>query len=121
MFGKIALPPDGTHFLLIIMVVIAIVVGNIFAIIRLPALLGMLITGIVLKNIPGVTFDDHWPDYSKVLRGVALVVILLRAGLGLDPVLFPGVYLFHGHWYYLVVSYHFGKHWMRKQNARSDF
>lgn len=86
MFGKIALPPDGTHFLLIIMVVIAIVVGNIFAIIRLPALLGMLITGIVLKNIPGVTFDDHWPDYSKVLRGVALVVILLRAGLGLDPV-----------------------------------
>ena len=42
-------------------------------------------------------------------------------GLGLDPVLFPGVYLFHGHWYYLVVSYHFGKHWMRKQKARSDF
>jgi len=54
--------------------------------IRLPALLGMLLTGIALKNLPGVSFDQHWPDYSKVLRGVALVVILLRAGLGLDPV-----------------------------------
>jgi hypothetical protein len=46
----------------------------------------MLLTGIALKNLPGVSFDQHWPDYSKVLRGVALVVILLRAGLGLDPV-----------------------------------
>ena len=86
MFGQIALPPGGTHFLLIAMVVVAIIVGQIFVRLRLPALLGMLLTGIALKNIPGVTFDDHWADYSKVLRGVALVVILLRAGLGLDPV-----------------------------------
>jgi hypothetical protein len=46
----------------------------------------MLFTGIVLKNLPGVSTDDHWSSYSKTLRGVALVVILLRAGLGLDPV-----------------------------------
>ena len=43
------------------------------------------VTGIALKNLPGVKFDDQWQSYSKTIRGVALVVILLRAGLGLDP------------------------------------
>ena len=50
-----------------------------------PALLGMLTTGIVLKNLPGLEFEDSWPDYSSTLRGTALVIILMRAGLGLDP------------------------------------
>jgi Kef-type K+ transport system membrane component KefB len=86
MFGKIAVPPDGTHFLLIAMVVVATLVGKVFTLARLPALLGMLVTGIVLNNLPGVSFDEHWQSYSQTLRGVALVVILLRAGLGLDPV-----------------------------------
>ena len=45
----------------------------------------MLITGIVLKNLPGLEFEDRWPDYSSTLRGTALVIILMRAGLGLDP------------------------------------
>ena len=86
MFGEIAVPPNGTHFLLITLVVIAILAGNLFTLINLPALIGMLLTGIALKNLPGITFDDNWISYSKILRGVALVVILLRAGLGLDPV-----------------------------------
>ena len=52
---------------------------------KLPALLGMLLTGIILKNLPGLEFEDTWPDYASTLRGTALVIILMRAGLGLDP------------------------------------
>merc|ERR1719189_150289 len=33
----------------------------------------------------GMTFDQYWTRTSSILRGIALVVILMRAGLGLDP------------------------------------
>merc|ERR1719322_1086551 len=67
------------------MVVCALLLGRLFELARLPALLGMLLTGIALKNLPGIVFEDRWPDYSSTLRGTALVIILMRAGLGLDP------------------------------------
>ena len=85
MFGDIAKPPNGTVFILIILVVLALFFGWIFSLVRLPPLLGMLLTGIVIKNIPGLEFDEYWTKTSSILRGVALVVILMRAGLGLDP------------------------------------
>jgi hypothetical protein len=43
MFGKIAVPPDGTHFLLITLVAVATLVGKVFTLIQLPALLEMLV------------------------------------------------------------------------------
>ena len=85
MFGDIATPPHGTIFWLIILVTVAMLFGWIFSLAQLPPLLGMLLTGIVIKNIPGVMFDDWWNHYSSTLRSIALVVILMRAGLGLDP------------------------------------
>ena len=85
MLGKVAQPPNGTIFILIILVVVALFFGWIFSLVRLPPLLGMLLTGILIKNIPGMTFDTYWTKTSSILRGVALVVILMRAGLGLDP------------------------------------
>ena len=50
----------------------------------------MLLTGIMIKNIPELyiedwKFDQYWVKSSGILRGTALVVILMRAGLGLDP------------------------------------
>ncbi len=39
MFGTIAVPPNGTHFLLIALVVVATLVGQLFALVRLPPLL----------------------------------------------------------------------------------
>jgi Kef-type K+ transport system membrane component KefB len=72
MFGKIALPPDGTHFILIAMIVVASIVGKIFTLVGLPALLGMLLTGIGLKNLPGVTFDEHWQANSLFLSNTIL-------------------------------------------------
>ena len=85
MLGPIAQPPNGTIFILLILVILALIFGKIFSLIKLPPLLGMLLTGILIKNIPGMTFDEYWTKTSSILRGVALVVILMRAGLGLDP------------------------------------
>jgi len=83
--GSIAEPPGGTIFILIVLIVFALLSGKLFSLARLPPLLGMLLTGIVIKNIPGMTFDQYWTRTSSILRGIALVVILMRAGLGLDP------------------------------------
>ena len=63
----------------------ALAVGELARLVRLPPLLGMLLAGIALKNIPTLEFPPNWNDYSSTLRGVALVIILTRAGLGLDP------------------------------------
>lgn len=82
--GAVAVPPHGTIFLLIVLVVTALILGQGFQLLKLPPLLGMLIMGIVLKNLPGVDFQDDWKTWSSTLRGLALVIILMRAGLGLD-------------------------------------
>ena len=49
-----------------------------------------LMLGQFLGTIFGRYFNPiesglRWPDYSSTLRGTALVIILMRAGLGLDP------------------------------------
>ena len=41
-----------------------------------------LFVGIIVQNIPGVKFDSWWQPVSSTLRSIALVVILMRAGLG---------------------------------------
>ncbi len=51
---------------------------------RMPPLLGMLLAGILTKNIPGNLLQDLPDSWSVGLRLTALTVILLRAGLGLD-------------------------------------
>lgn len=52
--------------------------------IKLPSLLGMLITGIVLGPYVLNLLDDSILGISAELRKIALIVILTRAGLGLD-------------------------------------
>ncbi|TRY75264.1 hypothetical protein TCAL_08307 [Tigriopus californicus] len=85
LLGHIGTPPNGTVFLLLVLVTLGALVGQAFTWVHLPPLLGMLITGIVLKNLPFIEFEDRWAVWSSTLRGVALVIILMRAGLGLDP------------------------------------
>lgn len=52
---------------------------------KFPPLLGMLIVGFLLRNIEKInvhkSIDGSW---SSALRSIALCVILLRSGLGLD-------------------------------------
>ena len=62
---------------------LSVVGGKLAALCRLPALFGMLCFGFAARNIHADTFtvDTSW---STVLRNFALVVILSRAGLGLN-------------------------------------
>ena len=52
--------------------------------IRLPSLLGMLVTGIILGPYVTNLLDNSILGISIELRKIALIVILTRAGLGLD-------------------------------------
>ena len=51
---------------------------------KLPGLLGMLITGIVLGPYMLDLLDESILEISSELRKIALIIILTRAGLGLD-------------------------------------
>uniref|UniRef100_A0A674NV10 Cation/H+ exchanger transmembrane domain-containing protein n=1 Tax=Takifugu rubripes TaxID=31033 RepID=A0A674NV10_TAKRU len=84
--------PGGNLFGVTILFICAVIGGKLVSLIRLPRLppfpplLGMLLMGFLLRNIPvvtrGVYINYRW---SASLRNIALAVILARAGLGLDP------------------------------------
>ena len=75
-----------TLYSLTFLLIVSHCFGWIASKVKMPPLLGMLISGFCLKNIPGINqvflLDPLW---SSRLRTLALVVILLRAGIGLDP------------------------------------
>lgn len=80
--------PGGNLFSIYVLVVFAALGGLLIESIprlTLPALLGQLIVGLMLRNVPGIdvakTIDKKW---SSTLRSVALAVILVRSGLGLN-------------------------------------
>ncbi len=52
--------------------------------IKLPSLLGMLLTGIILGPYVLDVFDDSILAISSDIRKIALIIILTRAGLSLD-------------------------------------
>ena len=52
--------------------------------IKLPGLLGMLFTGIILGPYVLNFIDDSILNISADLRKIALIIILTRAGLSLD-------------------------------------
>lgn len=58
--------------------------GGIFKRIKLPNLLGMLLTGIILGPYVLNLIDNSILDISSDLRKIALIIILTRAGLSLD-------------------------------------
>jgi len=58
--------------------------GTIFQKLKLPALLGMIITGIILGPYALNLLDGNILQISSDLRRLALVIILTRAGLSLD-------------------------------------
>ncbi|KAB7495032.1 Mitochondrial sodium/hydrogen exchanger 9B2 [Armadillidium nasatum] len=79
--------PKGNLFSLLVLIILAQLGGILAEKARLPPLLGMLIVGVILRSVPyidiiGSNIDSSW---SSAIRKMALVVILTRAGLGLDP------------------------------------
>ena len=76
----------GAGFSTLVLLLAAMLGGQLASLLSLPPLLGMLITGMLLANLPVLkTVGRLDPTWSSVLRSTALVVILIRAGLGLDP------------------------------------
>ena len=62
---------------------VGLILGEIFGKIKLPRFLGMIITGVVLGPFALNLISGEILDVSSELRTIALVVILLRAGLSL--------------------------------------
>lgn len=61
-----------------------LLLGSIFQKLKLPSLLGMLLTGILLGPCVLDLLDGSLLSISPDLRRMALVIILLKAGLSLD-------------------------------------
>lgn len=64
--------------------IIGILLGSIFNKLKLPRLIGMLITGIILGPYAFNLLDDSILSISADLRQFALIIILIRAGLSLN-------------------------------------
>ncbi|XP_027492132.1 sodium/hydrogen exchanger 9B2 isoform X2 [Corapipo altera] len=84
--------PGGNLFGILFLYFFAVIGGKIFGFIKirtlppLPALLGMLLAGFLIRNTPFISdFVQINLRWSAALRNIALSVILTRAGLGLDP------------------------------------
>ena len=81
--------PGGNIFGIFIVIVLAALGGFLTRKLSkdaFPSLLGMLVVGFVLRNVPGIDFARHIDKkWSATLRSMALVVILTRSGLELDP------------------------------------
>ena len=58
--------------------------GATAAYVKLPALLGMLLSGMLLRNLPGDLVEDLPKEWSGAIRSAGLSVILMRSGLELD-------------------------------------
>lgn len=63
---------------------VGMMMGSIFSKLKLPSLLGMLITGVLLGPYALNLLDPTILSISPDLRQIALVIILTRAGLALD-------------------------------------
>ncbi len=67
-----------------IIFIFGLIFAGVFKKLGLPSLVGMLITGIILGPSAFDLIDESFLEISDGLRKIALVVILLRAGLALD-------------------------------------
>uniref|UniRef100_A0A8D0UPB0 Cation/H+ exchanger transmembrane domain-containing protein n=1 Tax=Sus scrofa TaxID=9823 RepID=A0A8D0UPB0_PIG len=84
--------PGGSLFGVLTIFYSSIIGGKLVEIIRIPSvpqlppLLGMLLAGFTIRNVPYLS-DRVWISntVSSTLRSTALTIVLVRAGLGLDP------------------------------------
>ena len=67
-----------------IIFLLGLIMGRVFKELKLPSLLGMIITGMILSPYAFNLLDPLILEISTDLRQVALIIILTRAGLSLD-------------------------------------
>jgi NhaP-type Na+/H+ or K+/H+ antiporter len=76
--------PGGTAFDLLEVLICGLLGGFAIAGLGLPPLFGQLLVGFALKNIIPDQLNGLSSSLNSMLRSVALAIIMLRAGLGLD-------------------------------------
>jgi NhaP-type Na+/H+ or K+/H+ antiporter len=89
--GSIVLPeggdvnvPSGAFFSVLLIWATAVLAGQLCAKFKIPELLGMLMAGLILANLPGNLVDGLPDKWSSNIRAAGLSVILMRSGLELD-------------------------------------
>ena len=66
-----------------LIILISLILAKIFNLLKLPPILGMLLAGMILGPYALNLIDSSIMDISTDLREIALIVILIRAGLSL--------------------------------------
>ena len=69
---------------LAIIFLLGLLMGSIFNKLKLPSLMGMIFTGIIISPYALNLLDEKILSISSDLRQLALIIILTRAGLSLD-------------------------------------
>lgn len=67
-----------------IIMITGLLAGELFRRLRLPALMGMIISGIIIGPYALNLIDTSVLEISAELRKIALIIILMRAGLSID-------------------------------------
>lgn len=83
-FGFDFMLPDGPMWSTIILWLASFLSGKFLEKMGIPPLLGMLVSGIILKNIPGDPLQGLPESWASHFRSFGLSLILLRSGLELD-------------------------------------
>lgn len=77
---------EGQVFALVALLMASAFGGFVARALRLPSLFGMLVVGIMLRNIDSIAVAkdiDH--DLASLIRSISLVLILTRGGMSLEP------------------------------------
>ncbi len=72
------------YFSLAIILLLGLLLGELFKKMRLPSLLGMLLTGILIGPYALNLIDPTVLELSPQMRKIALIIILARAGMSLN-------------------------------------
>ncbi|XP_059221378.1 sodium/hydrogen exchanger 9B2 isoform X2 [Stomoxys calcitrans] len=84
--------PGGQLFSLVVLTVAANFGGYLISLTTLPRLIGMLLVGILFQNVGWTNLDGDFSKVTAHLRKFALTIILIRAGLEMEPEAFKKVY-----------------------------
>ncbi len=71
-------------FSLAMIILLGLLLSKVFKLIKLPGLLGMLVLGIIIGPHGFNWLDESMMMISGDLRKIALIIILIRAGFGID-------------------------------------
>ncbi|XP_042898985.1 sodium/hydrogen exchanger 9B2-like [Parasteatoda tepidariorum] len=77
--------PGGPVFGLYILGIFCYLGGQFMRLLKVPTLVGMMVSGFILRNVPHINVAKDIPEiWADNIRNLALIFVLLRAGLEVD-------------------------------------